>query len=102
MKAFTSGLTTRIWLILILPVLTGYSAICQGFSPSTNARLQFVIDSFQNNPSNPYVGGLSVAINVDGLASWNEATGYAARHVDGQNNLLPGGTSFTTSTLSRM
>lgn len=102
MKIHIPGSTARIWLALILPALTWYSAICQGFSPSTKARLQFVIDSFQNNPSNPYVGGLSVAVNVDGLAAWNGATGYAARNIDGQNNLLPGGTPFVTSTLSRM
>jgi D-alanyl-D-alanine carboxypeptidase len=74
----------------------------QGFSPSTIARLQFVIDSFQNNPANPYVGGMTAAINVDGLASWRGATGFAARNVDAQNNLLPGGSPFTVSTLSRM
>ncbi|MBN8787594.1 MAG: serine hydrolase [Terrimonas sp.] len=102
MKIQTSGLTARIWLGLILPVLTGYSAICQGFSPSAKARLQFIIDSFQNNPSNPYVGGMSVAIDVDGLASWSGVTGYAARNVDKQNNLLPGGTRFTRTTLSRI
>ncbi|MFT3747671.1 MAG: serine hydrolase [Agriterribacter sp.] len=102
MKIQTSGLTARIWLALILPVLTGYSAICQGFSHSAKARLQFVIDSFQNNPSNPYVGGMSVAIDVDGLASWSGVTGYAARNVDKQNNLLPGGTRFTGTTLSRI
>jgi CubicO group peptidase (beta-lactamase class C family) len=75
----------------------------QGFSPTTIARLQFVIDSFQNDPANPYVGGMSAAINVDGLASWQGATGFAARNVDAQNNLLPGGNPpFKTATLSRM
>ena len=29
-------------------------------------------------------------------------TGFAARNIDAQNNLLPGGTPFTTSTLSRI
>ena len=76
--------------------------IGQGFSQETNARLQHLIDSFQNNPANSYVGGMSAAIKVDGLAFWQGATGYAARNVDGQNNLLPGGTPFTTSVLSRM
>ncbi|HEY0677027.1 MAG TPA: serine hydrolase [Chitinophagaceae bacterium] len=74
----------------------------QGFSEQTQTRLQFVIDSFQNNPANPYVGGIAAAIKVDGLAFWQGATGYAARNVDGNNNLLPGGSAFTTSTLSRM
>ncbi len=74
----------------------------QGFSPATTTRLQFVIDSFQNNPANPYIGGMSAAIKVDGLAFWQGATGHAARNVDAQNNLLPGGTPFTTNVLSRM
>ena len=74
----------------------------QGFSSRTQAKLQDVLDSFQYNPANPYIGGITAAIKVDGLASWQGATGYAARNVDGNNNLLPGGTAFTTSTLSRM
>jgi D-alanyl-D-alanine carboxypeptidase len=74
----------------------------QGFSPGTQAKLQHVIDSFQNDPANPYVGGMSIAIKVDGLALWQGATGYAARNVDDQNNLLPGGTAFTKDTLSRI
>jgi len=45
---------------------------------------------------------MTAAVKVDGLASWQGATGYAARNVDENNNLLPGGTAFTTSTLSRM
>ncbi|MFI5131179.1 MAG: serine hydrolase [Chitinophagales bacterium] len=78
------------------------AGFAQGFSPTTKARLQSIIDSFQNDPANPYVGGMSAAIRVDGLAFWQGATGYAARNVDGQNNLLPGGSPFTTSVLSRM
>ena len=74
----------------------------QGFSPQSQARLQHVIDSFQNNSINPYIGGMSAAVKVDGLASWQGGTGYAARNIDGNNNLLPGGTAFTTATLSRM
>lgn len=74
----------------------------QGFSPVTTARLQYVLDSFQNNPANPFVGGISAAINVDGLATWEGATGFAARNVDAVNNLLPGGTPFTIPALSRM
>jgi len=72
--------------------------IAQGFSPETKTRLQHVIDSFQNNPANPFVGGVAAAIKVDGLAFWQGTTGYAARNVDAQNNLLAGGTLFTTST----
>ena len=45
---------------------------------------------------------MSVAIKVDGLALWQGATGFAARNVDAQNNLLPGGTPFTIHTLSRI
>ena len=74
----------------------------QGFSPTIKARLQSIIDSFQNDPANPYVGGMSAAIKVEGLAFWQGATGYAARNVDGQNNLLPGGSPFTSPVLSRM
>lgn len=87
-----------LFVIIAVPLVT----FAQGFSPSTVARLQHVIDSFQSNPANPYVGGLSAAIKVDGLAAWQGASGYAARNVDGDNNLLPGGIPFTTSTLSRM
>jgi CubicO group peptidase (beta-lactamase class C family) len=74
----------------------------QGFSPQVQNRLKKIIDSFQNNRANPFVGGMSVAIKVDGLALWQGATGYAARNVDAQNNLLPGGTPFTIHTLSRI
>ncbi|MEP6949277.1 MAG: serine hydrolase [Ginsengibacter sp.] len=74
----------------------------QGFTPQVQSQLQKVIDSFQNNPANPFVGGMSVAIKVDGLALWQGATGYAARNVDAQNNLLPGGIPFTIHTLSRI
>ncbi len=72
----------------------------QGFSTRVQSRLQHVMDSFQNNSTVPFVGGMSVAIKVDGLAIWQGASGYAARNIDAQNNLLPGGTPFTTKTLS--
>ncbi|KIC92581.1 serine hydrolase [Flavihumibacter sp. ZG627] len=74
----------------------------QGFSPAAQAKLQEVLDEFQNNPDNPYVGGIAAAIKVDGLAFWQGSTGYAARNVDAQNNLQPGGTAFTTATLSQI
>ena len=80
-------------------MLSGFG---QGFSPQVQHRLQTVIDSFQNNPANPFIGGMSVAIKVDGLALWQGASGFAARNVDAQNNLLPGGTPFTIHTLSRI
>src|SRR5258705_4832972 len=92
-------------LTLLLTIVMGSTFIllnAQGFSPQTQARLQQVLDSFQNNPANPYIGGMSAAVKIDGLASWQGATGYAVGNVDGNNNLLPGGTAFTTSTLSRM
>lgn len=89
---------------MLITFLTGsfVDSHAQGFSTQAQTRLQHVIDSFQSNPANPYVGGISAAIKVDGLAFWQGTTGYAARNVDGDNNLLPGGTAFTTSTLSRM
>ena len=74
----------------------------QGFSQAVQKRLQAVIDSFQNNPANPFIGGMSAAIKVDGLAQWEGATGYAARNVDKNNNVVPGGTSFKINTLSRI
>lgn len=102
MKIYTYRLACRKWLGLIISASVIHTSSAQGFSPATAARLQFILDSFQNNAANPYIGGLSAAIKVDELASWQDATGFAARNVDGQNNLLPGGTPFTTTTLSRM
>ena len=74
----------------------------QGFSPTVQKRLQHVIDSFQNNPANPFIGGMSAAIKVDGLAEWDGATGFAARNVDQNNNVIAGGTRFEVNTLSRI
>lgn len=91
-----------LFLCLIAIISICISGIAQGFSPDVQSRLKQVMDSFQNNPANPFVGGMAVAINVDGLALWEGATGYAARNVDGQNNLLPGGSPFTSNLLSRM
>ena len=102
MRPYFSILKRQWYLQLILIVAMPALSFSQGFSPQTTGRLQHVIDSFQNNPANPYIGGMSAAIKVDGLAFWQGATGYAARNVDGNNDLLPGGTSFETSTLSRM
>jgi len=89
------------FLFVILSVATLFIR-AQGFSPQVQNHLQKIIDSFQNNPANPFIGGMSVAIKVDGLALWQGATGYAARNVDAQNNLLPGGTPFTIHTSSRI
>ena len=99
-KLFRPGTSIRFAIVFFLAIQS--AAIAQGFSPATVARLQHVIDSFQNDAANPYVGGMTAAINVDGLAQWQGATGFAARNVDAQNNLLPGGQPFTTATLSRM
>ena len=96
--------TAKTLTLILVAILYGslISLNAQGFSPQTQAKLQHVIDSFQTNPANPYIGGMSAAVKVDGLASWQGATGYAARNIDGNNNLLPGGIAFSTSTLSRM
>ena len=94
--AFKKQLQLQLLLITTIPILS----FSQGFSPQTVTRLQHIIDSFQNNPANPFIGGMSAAIKVDGLASWQGATGHAARNVNGNNELLPGGTAFETSTLS--
>lgn len=74
----------------------------QGFSATIQKRLQSVIDSFQNNSANAFIGGMSAAIKVDGLAEWRGSTGYAARNVDENNNVTPGGTPFRVNTLSRI
>lgn len=86
-----------LWIVVMHHQVSG-----QGFSTGTQERLQEVLETFQNDPGNPYVGGIVAAIKVDGLAYWEGATGYAARNVDAQNNLLPGGTAFTTATLSQI
>jgi CubicO group peptidase (beta-lactamase class C family) len=93
MKRFT-------YLLLVAAIISMGTAMAQGFSQQTQNRLQQVLQTFQDDPS--FVGGMSAAIKVDGLAFWEGATGYAARNVDAQNNLLPGGTAFTTNTLSRI
>jgi CubicO group peptidase (beta-lactamase class C family) len=102
MKNYLSLLFLHMYSLLISLVFANLYSSAQGFSPETQARLQKVIGSFQSNPVNPYIGGISAAIKVDSLALWQGATGYAARNVDEQNNLLPGGTAFTTNTLSRI
>ncbi|MDQ6889743.1 MAG: serine hydrolase [Bacteroidota bacterium] len=91
----------KAFLFFLLPAFTLFTS-GQGFSPQVQKHFQKVIDSFQNNPANPFMGGMSVAIKVDGLALWQGATGFAARNIDDQNNLLPGGMPFNTNTLSRI
>ncbi|MGZ8550044.1 MAG: serine hydrolase, partial [Chitinophagaceae bacterium] len=90
----------RLWPLLILMLVSIKGLYSQGFSPATQNRLQQALLQFQNDPA--FVGGISAAVKVDGLASWKGATGFAARNVDAQNNLLPGGSTFQTSTLSRI
>lgn len=100
MKRFTHLQPRFIGLLLLIFIFNIGSAIAQGFSKQTQDRLQQVLQNFQDDPA--FVGGISAAINVDGLAEWKGATGYAARNIDADNNLLPGGTLFTTATLSRI
>ncbi len=102
MKKYIPGWLHKAGMLLLLQLLFCISVSSQGFSPAVQNRLQYIIDSFQNNPANPFVGGMAVAINVDGLALWQGTTGYAARNIDAQNNLLPGGTPFTKDMLSRI
>ncbi len=102
MKKYIYYQTKHISLFLVLLAGCVQFLNPQGFSPETQSRLQKVIEGFQNNPAKPFVGGISVAVKIDGLAFWKGATGYAARNVDDQNNLLLGGTPFTTATLSRI
>jgi CubicO group peptidase (beta-lactamase class C family) len=101
MKKFFFQPLTALSVFIVL-VFGQVQATAQGFSTQDQSRLQSVLDSFQNYSSQPFIGGISAAIKIDGLASWKGATGYAARNYDAQNNLLPGGTAFATSTLSRM
>lgn len=88
--------------LLFVLLLIGVWSLAQGFSPNVQARLQQLLDSVQNSLDNPVVGGMSVVIDVDGLAVWQGVTGYAARNVDAQNNLLPGGVPMTKETVSHM
>jgi D-alanyl-D-alanine carboxypeptidase len=69
----------------------------QGFSPETESRLQAVLESFVDNPdpAKAYVGGMSAAIHVDGLAQWEGASGLAATPPFPER-------SFTPATLSRI
>jgi len=92
---------SKVFLFLYLASVTIFTQ-GQGFDPQVQNHLQKILDSFQNNPANPFVGGMSAAINVDGLAEWQGATGYGARNVDQENNLLPGGTAFTVPSTSRI
>lgn len=98
MKKIISSST---FLFIIFSGLTLFTN-AQGFSPTVQKKLQHVIDSFQNNPANPFIGGLSALIKADGLAEWAGATGFAARNVDENNNVIAGGTTFKVNTLSRI
>src|SRR6185436_4829832 len=102
MKNYIYRQIGRISLLFIFLYYQNISAFAQGFSPETKLRLQKAIKDFQDDPTRPFIGGISAAIKVDGLALWQGVTGYAARNIDAQNNLLPGGTPFTTATLSRI
>ncbi|TMI83914.1 MAG: beta-lactamase family protein, partial [Bacteroidetes bacterium] len=102
MKKFFYNLIRTPGLQFIFVVAGFVSANAQGFSPESQKKLQQAIEKFQNDPSHPFVGGISAAVKVDGLAFWQGTTGYAARNVDAENNLLQGGTAFTTATLSHI
>lgn len=104
MKTSTTQKCNRFGFAFIAMCIISMSAFAQGFSPAVQARLQHIIDSFQTNPANPFVGGMAVCINVDGLAVWQGVTGYASRNVDAQNNLImpPSGTPFTINMTTRM
>ncbi|HEY6979131.1 MAG TPA: serine hydrolase [Chitinophagaceae bacterium] len=101
MKTYFHNLTRRLSLLIFL-LCAGIASFAQGFSPVTQAKLQNILKQFQKDPDNPYIGGVTAAIKVDGLAYWQGAAGFAARNIDAQNNLLQGGTRFTPDTLSRM
>lgn len=99
---------SRICLLGILLVATGPSVSgqggpkLQGFTYETQAKLQKVLTDAMNDPTNQFVGGMSAAIKIDGIAFWHGAAGYAARNVDAQNNPLSTGTPFTVNTPSQI
>jgi CubicO group peptidase (beta-lactamase class C family) len=101
MKTCTRSLSFKSLLSLLLLAFLSVPALAQGISPALEARLQAVLDRIQNDPEQPFIGGMSASIKIEGVGKWAGASGYAARHVDASNELLPGGTPFTTSTLSR-
>ena len=89
-------------LLLFVLLFAPRLSFSQGFSPVDQEHFQAVIDNFVNDNDNPWVGGIAAAIKIDGLAMWTGASGYASRNIDAASNLLPGGTPFTTDTLSRI
>ena len=102
MRKFIHQPGRHLSLLFIFVVVSFISTKAQGFSPESQKKLRGAIENFQNDPNHPFVGGISAAVKVDGLAFWQGTTGYAARNVDAQNNLLPGGTAFTSEKLSRI
>lgn len=95
-------ITRRRCIVIVLLMLAGDSSFifAQGFSPQTQGIFQQIIERPVNSAA--IAGGISAAIKVDGLAQWQGAAGYASRNVDANNNLLAGGTSFESNTLSRI
>lgn len=88
--------------LLFATLISIHTILAQGFSPSTKAKLQAVLEQFQAQYG---VGGMAAAINVDGLAVWEGATGYASQDIDFTSPiyaLKPSGIPFTTNTLSRI
>lgn len=100
MTNYLRRLMRTVFLCILLSATVLVTGVTQGFSPAVQTRLQQIIDSFQNNPANPYIGGMCATIDVDGLALWQGATGYAARNIDNENNLMPGGTTYTCDLIS--
>ncbi|WP_207494428.1 serine hydrolase [Aridibaculum aurantiacum] len=68
-KFFVSGLF----------VILFYQSSAQGFSTQTDQQLKAVLQQFYD-PS--MVGGISVAIKVDGVAMWQGVVGYASQNTD--------------------
>lgn len=101
MKNLFNNFTLQMGLLIITAFIYTVS-FSQGFSPDVRAKLQHVLDSFQNHSAKPIIGGITAAINVDGLALWQGASGYAARNIDAFNNLLLAGTRMGTDTLFRI
>jgi CubicO group peptidase (beta-lactamase class C family) len=86
---------------IILLFISTQTIAQNGFSNETKARLQHVVDSFLQQSSPAYVGGMSIAINIHDLATWQGAGGFASQAVNQENYPINSGVPFTTNTVSR-
>ncbi|HEY1112628.1 MAG TPA: serine hydrolase [Chitinophagaceae bacterium] len=99
---------SRICLSGILLLAMNLSVLAQGgpgensFSTEVQAQLQKVLNDYVSNPANGYVGGMSAAIKIDDLASWQGAAGYASRYVNEYLQPIDAGEPFSVNTPSQI